>query len=199
MSTNVLGRPKASTPKVRAGLLDWPVKRRAGYLAMTTIACAYTVVFGLMALHGLDPVPDPWLRIPADRYYLWSVAFSGPALLAGWLLAAATMQLWARTLGGEGAFEDLAATLGVATALATLATLIPDLAMNVLGIYGDPWTKTWWGWTLAIGWMTAYVVLFLVGYPRAVRAVHGLSRARAALVGVSGFLLYQGFIFIFIR
>jgi hypothetical protein len=44
--------------------------------------------------------------------------------------------------------------------------------------------------------MSAYVVLFLALYPRAVRAVHGLTPTRSALVGVGGFVVYQGFIFI---
>lgn len=166
---------------------------------MLALASAYTVVCALLAWRGVDPVPAPWVAIPADSYYLWAIVFYGPALLAGWLLAAAVIQLWARALGGTGAFEDLVPALGLATALATLATLIPDLVMNVLGVYDGPWSKTWWGWSLAIGWMTAYVVLFFVLYPRAVRAVHGLTRARAVLVGVGGFVVYQGFIFVFIR
>lgn len=182
-----------------SSLLDWPVKRRSGYLAMLAIASAYTVVCGLLAWRGVDPVPGPWLRIPAESYYLWALLFYGAALLAGWLLAAAVMQLWARALDGVGVFEDLVATLGMATALATLPTLVPDLVTNLFGIYDGPWSKSWWGWSLAIGWMTAYLVLFLTLYPRAVRAVHGLNRRRSLFVGLGGFVLYQGFIFIFIR
>ena len=108
-----------------------------------------------MAGHGLEPVPDPWVRIPSDRYYSWLILFGGVTLMAGWLLAAAVGQLCGRALGGRGQFEDLAASLGLTTALATLTTLVPDLVMNVLGIYGSPWSKTWWGWTLAVGWMSA--------------------------------------------
>jgi hypothetical protein len=192
----------ALAPKARgriSSLLAWPVKRRSGYLAMLAIASAYTVVCALLAWRGVDPVPGPWLRIPAESYYLWALLFYGATLLAGWLLAAAVMQLWARALGGVGAFEDLVATLGMATALATLPTLVPDLVTNLLGIYDGPWSKTWWGWSLAIGWMTAYLVLFLTLYPRAVRAVHGLNRRRSLFVGLGGFVLYQGFIFVFIR
>lgn len=191
------GSPRRVTSILR-GVRD-PDARRFGYGAMVALAGGYTLAIALLARQGATPIPAPFLRIPDEIYYLWAIAFTGPALLAGWLLATAVMQLTARVAGGTGAFEDLAGAIGVVTAIASLATLIPDLVMGGLGIYGGAWTTTWPGQVLINGWLTLYVVLFLVWLPTAVRAVHGLSRGRAAVVGAGGFVSYQGFIFIFVR
>ncbi|MDH3397630.1 MAG: YIP1 family protein [Acidimicrobiia bacterium] len=171
---------------------------RRGLTLMALMALAYTVVDVQLAFNGVAPIPDPFLRIPAGEYYKWAALFYGAAILAGWLLATGVMQLAARAAGGVGEFESLVAATGLATAVATLPTLIPDLITSTSGIY-DTWATS--GLSTALPWlyMALYVFLFLVYYPLAVAAVHDVSRGRAIVIGLTGYLLYQGFIFIFIR
>jgi len=85
--------------------------------------------------------------------------------------------------------------MGLAAAVATLPTLIPDLATSTLEIY-DTWATA--GVLTTVPWLyiALYVVLFLVYYPLSVAAVHDVSRGRATAIGFSGYFLYQGFIFI---
>jgi hypothetical protein len=176
-----------------------PGRRWRGTVAMLALAGGYTLAVSLLAQQGATPVPSPFLRIPDETYYWWSMVFIGPVLLAGWLLAAAMVQLWGRTVGGIGAFEDLASVLGLVIAGASLATLLPDLVMGTLGIYGGTWTTTWYGRGLILGWLSLYLTLFLIGFPAATRVVHRLPTRQAALIGGCGFVVYQGFIFLFIR
>jgi hypothetical protein len=96
----------ATQPRIRlVRPVEWlagPVGRRYGYAGMLSLAGGYTLAIVLLARQGAMPVPAPFLRIPDESYYLWSAWFIGPVLLAGWLVAAAAMQLSARALG-EGA------------------------------------------------------------------------------------------------
>lgn len=175
-----------------------PAGRRYGYAAMLALAASYTLVIALLARQGAMPTPAPFLRIPDEDYYLWSVWFIGPVLIAGWLLAAASMHLLACWLGGEGSFDALAPTLGTVIAVASTATLIPDLIMGFLGIYGGEWTLAWYGRLLIIGWLTLYVALFVVLFPATVRALYGLRGWRAGAAGLGAFALYQTFLFVFV-
>lgn len=195
----------SDVPPHRSGRVDnavqWlvPLGRRYGYAAMLSLAAGYTLAIGLLARQGAMPVPAPFLRIPDESYYLWSTWFIGLVLLAGWLLAAAAMHLSAHALGGTGTFEDLAPTLGMAIAVASTTTLLPDLLMGILGNYGGEWTAAWYGRTLITGYLTVYVALFLMLFPAVVRAVYGLRSWRAIASGSSAFFLYQAFLFIFVR
>ena len=180
---------------------------RRGALAMLAMALAYNIVAIFLAvLHGI-PSPAPFLAIPADRYFVWAAIFYTPALLAGWVLAAAVAQIVARRLGGSGSFEDTLALLGHATALATLPALVPDLVITFVQVAGwmdyAPWYASVhgggiWFW-IVWAYLILYLAAFLVLYPAALRAVHSLSRQRAAVAGTIAFFVYQGFILIFIR
>lgn len=171
---------------------------RRGLTLMALMALAYSVVDVLLAFNNeVAPIPDPFLRIPSDEYYRWAALFYGAAILAGWLLATGVMQLAARAAGGVGEFESLVAATGLATVVATLPTLIPDFITSAAGIY-DTWAS---GLLAVVPWIyiALYNALFLVYYPLAVAAVHSVSRGRAVTIGVTGYVVYQGFLFIFIR
>jgi hypothetical protein len=105
------------------------------------------------------------------------------------------MQLVSRALGGQGRFEDLATTLAWDTGVATLFTVVPDFTSSALGVY-ETWDPTGLSWVL---FSTLYLIAFGILYTSAVRAVHSLSLRSALLVSLGGFVLYQGFIFLFIR
>jgi len=105
------------------------------------------------------------------------------------------MQLVSRALGGRGRFEDLATALAWSTAVGTLFTLVPDFTSSALGVYAS-WDPTGHLWMVTV---SLYLVAFVVLYTSALRVVHGLDRIPAFLVGLGGFIMYQGVLLLFIR
>jgi hypothetical protein len=187
-------------------LLD-SARMQIGALSMLVMSLLYTLVSINLAVIGGTPNPAPWLRIPTEEYFRWASYFYALALISGYVFASAVTHLLARAFGGRGSFEDTFALLGFATSVATLPALVPDLALTFLQVVRfmdyEPWfySVTHGGAWFYVVWayLVVYVVCFCVFYPTVVRAVHRLSWPRAALVGVTGFVAYQGFVFIFIR
>jgi hypothetical protein len=184
-----------------------PARGAIGAWAMVVMSALYTIVpVFLTVLKGV-PVPEPFLRIPSDRYFYWASYFYVPALLAGWVFGSAVLQIVARSLGGTGTFEDSLVLIGFATATATAAALVPDLLVTSVQIAGlmdyGAWRRSvdgfgpWFFLTWA--YLIAYAVLFLAFYVAVARTLHRLEGWRAATCGVVGFAAYQGFILIFIR
>ena len=181
----------ASTPRVAYGLLAFS-------------AVGYSVGVALpLAIAGALPSPDPFLRIPNADYFFWGTFFYGPAIVAAWLVAAAVMYLLSRARD----FGALLRLTAFATGLGTLGTLLSDLVTSPLRATGVIDERTWeqsisdqTGWFFFIWvWMALYVVLFAVGYPIAVRVATRLPWPKAIAVGIAGFVVFQGFEYIFIR
>ncbi|HZP19806.1 MAG TPA: YIP1 family protein [Bauldia sp.] len=189
-----------------ARLLRDPRRLRIAWQAMLAMSFAYALVSVFLA--GLHGIPwTPFLRIPDDSYYFWASFFYVPVLMLGWVFGAAILHLSARGLGGTGSFEDTLALAGVATALATLSSLVPDLLITGAQITGLADYAAWYasvqggGFWFVATWtyLTLYLVLFLWFYARVVAAAHGLAGYRLAVATLAGFAAYQGFILIFIR
>ncbi len=183
-------------------LLNDPRRARWALVAMLAMAAAYNVVcINLALLHGI-PSPPPFLAIPPDAYFFWASFFYTPALLAGWLFAAGFSQVVARALGGTGGFEDTLAALGVATALATLPALLPDLAITFVQVIGwmdyGPWYASVHGggvWFYIVwAYLLAYLAAFGLLYREAIGAAHRLARGPAWIAAILAFGAYQGFI-----
>jgi hypothetical protein len=201
-----------STPQ--SGLVAWlhrvgeePHAHRTGLISMIAMSLAYTLVSIFLAIIGGTPNPTPFLRIPSEEYFFWASFFYAPLLLLGWVLGSAVAQIAARALGGPGTFEATLAALGIATAIATLPALVPDLALTFVQAIGvmdyEPWFYSVthggvWFW-IVWAYLGLYLLAFLVLYPAAIIAVHRLARGRAAVAGIAGFAAYQGFIFLFLR
>lgn len=174
---------------------------------MIAMSAAYTLVAVFLAIIGGTPNPQPYLRIPSEQYFFWASFFYAPVLILGWVLAGAVMQIVGRALGGSGSFEGTLAVLGVATAVATLPGLVPDLALTFVQLTGamdyEPWfySVTHGGVWFLIVWvyLGLYLLAFCILYPAAAMATHGLGRGRAVVVGLVSFAVYQGFIFVFLR
>jgi hypothetical protein len=191
---------------LRAFLVQ-PRPGRAGFIAMIAMSLAYTLVSVFLAIIGGTPNPPPYLRIPSEQYFFWASFFYAPVLILGWVLASAVMQIVGRALGGSGSFEGTLAVLGVATAVATLPALIPDLALTFLQVVGameyEPWFYSVthggaWFWIVWV-YLGLYLIAFCILYPAAAKAVHSLERGKAILAGLVSFAAYQGFIFVFLR
>ncbi|HVZ80224.1 MAG TPA: YIP1 family protein [bacterium] len=184
-----------------------PRRGKIGFLSMLSVGLGYSLVAHFLDLLHAPPVPPPFLAIPADRYFHWAAWFYAPGMLLGWILASAVIQIFSRLLGGQGKFEDTLALTGWASALGTLATLLPDLVLTLVQVagwmdyghwrgsvdHGGPWFYIVWAYLLL------YLGLFLVFYPQVVWTVHRLSGRRAVGAGWTGFLVYQGFLMLFAR
>jgi hypothetical protein len=178
-----------------------------GFVAMFTVGMLYTLVAHFLDRLHAPPVPPPFLAIPADRYFHWATYFYTLSMLAAWVLASAILQVSSRLLGGWGTFEDTLALAGWASALGTLATLLPDLTLTSVQVMGLADYGTWrysvdhgGAWFYIVwAYLLLYGALFLVFYTAVVRVVHRLSVGKSALVGTVGFLAYQGFLILFAR
>ena len=184
-----------------------PRRGAVGFGAMLCVSLLYTLVAHFLDRLHAPPVPPPFLNIPAESYFHWATYFYAPAMLAAWVLASAILQILSRLCGGRGAFEDTLALTGAASALGTLATLLPDLAITSIQVMGfmdyGPWRYSvdHGGVWFYIVWfyLILYALLFLVFYARVVEETHRLSKAEAAWIGAAGFIAYQGFLILFAR
>jgi Yip1 domain len=169
--------------------------RRTAGAALLLVAAGYSLVELFLYLAEWTPIPGPALRIPTGEFYAWAAVLCTPSMLGAWLLATALMQLLARWAGGRGAFERLAAATALATAVGTSASMIPDLVTSSLGIY-DNLHGTWVALASNLIFLPLQVALLIGLYAAALRTLHRLSRSRAAAIAVSGYLTYQGLLFL---
>jgi hypothetical protein len=191
-----LQRRLQCTDRLRRGLID-----------LLGLGIAYSLVIVLLGFVGVAPGMPSWLSIPTADYFIWEPLFSAPVIFFGGLLAAAVLQLLARSRGGNGTFEDTVAVIGPATVLPTLCTLIPDTIIGLGLLLGwiDP--RQWMtdivrpSLTLGLVWvyLLAYLAGFLVTYPLVARVVHGLHGGTARRCGWLAFIVYQGLLIVFIR
>jgi len=181
---------------------------RTSFLLLAFVSAGYSLGVALpLAIARANAMPDPFLRIPAGDYFYWGIYFYAPVILGAWLLAAATMYVIVLAFGQRPEFKDLLTTTAFATGIGTLGTLLSDLVtspMRAAGLINEQaWEQSvasqggWW--VFLYFFMAVYLVLFCVGYPIAVRTVTNLSWAKAIGAGIAGFLVFQGFEFIFIR
>jgi hypothetical protein len=180
---------------------------RVAYPLLATAALGYSVVALLLALAGANPMPEPYLRIPDADYFAAATLFYAPVIVAAWLLASGAMYLAARAMRGEPRIDELLSATAFASGLGTLGTLIADLVTSPLRAVGVIDERAWeasiaqrGGW-FVFTWTTLvlYIVLFLLTYPLAVRLSTRLAWPGAIVIGVAGFLVFQGFEYVFIR
>ena len=180
---------------------------RAPYLLLGIAALGYSLVaFELSLAHAL-PMPTPYLRIPDADYFFWGTFFYAPVIVAAWLLASTAIYLVTRLTKLGPAFDELLGAVALATGVATLGTLIPDLITSPLRTSGlideQAWELSisthgaWFYFTWAT--LVAYLVLFVAGYTFAVKGTTAATWRAAAAIGFSGFAIFQGFELIFIR
>jgi hypothetical protein len=171
--------------------------------AILLISVGYLLVDAALSVAGHTPNPEPFLRIPTEQYYFWLQFISLALYVTCWILAAASIHLLSKVFHGQGSFEDTLAVVGMATAAASLATLIPDLVTSALGVTGVIEQKALdhllWGTMYLWLYLGLYTLLFVVLYPLAVRAAQKIHIWQAVLVGVFGVLVYNSSLFLFNR
>jgi hypothetical protein len=181
---------------------------RNAYLLLAFAAVGYSIGVAVpLAIAKANPMPDPYLRIAAGDYFFWGTFFYAPVIAAAWLLASGVMYLAGWASGRKSDFSELLRYAAFATGIGTLGTLLSDLVtspLRALAIINEQvWEQSvqsqgaafWFLWFF----MAAYVVLFCVGYPIAARLATKLSWSRSIAVGITGFVAFQGFEYIFIR
>jgi hypothetical protein len=173
---------------------------RLGLAAFLVPVVGYIIVYVGLRHSGAYPSTfTPWLAIPAEDYYHWNLYLLPPSMFAGWLLASAVVQLACRPIGGAGRFEDTVAALGFACSAAHWTLLPHDMIVGILGglhvidgraheyAMNQPTVARSLLWTF----MTLYALAFPWFFGRAIAGVHRIVSARAMLLGVLGFVVYQ--------
>lgn len=188
-------------------LLSDPRRLGLSFRAVGQVALLYAVAIFLIHLgDGVSLIPA-WLALPEDELFLWESLFVGPVTIGCWLLSAAVVQVLARAAGGHGSFEDTLAALGLAVAVPTYISGVPDLLSGLARALGwvDPAA-----WADAIGrlspesivlwtYMSLYLIVLVALFLRAVSAAHRLGPLVGVAVGIAGVVVYQGVYFVFIR
>jgi hypothetical protein len=177
------------------------------YSMLGVAAFGYSMVALLLSVAKALPMPDPYLRIANQEFFSAATFFYAPVIIAAWLLASSAMYLAAWAMRSKPQFDQLLTATAFASGLSTLGTLIPDLVTSPLRALGVIREKAWetsiaqQGEWFVFTWITllTYVALFLVAYPLALRQTTGLAWLKAIVGGVIGFLVFQGFEFVFIR
>lgn len=80
-----------------------PRVQRWGIVAWLVMGSLYTLAVFVGYLKGFGATIEPWLRIPAEGYYLWETLFTLPVYLILYSAAAGIMEFVFREFGGKGA------------------------------------------------------------------------------------------------
>lgn len=181
-------------------------KLRLSFYAVLITAILYTFVYVFLIFGGGQPF-KPWLDIPLDVYYRYNLLFCAPSMFLGWILASGLIHLLARTFTGHGSFEDIATAFGFGLSIASWTTGLHDVLTSFLGATGVISQRAYeialnsntiWRailWVQMAAYLFAFIYLFSIG----VRVVYHCNRWISLLLGLMGFLAYQGFFLIFNR
>lgn len=179
---------------------------RYGFYAVGITATVYSMVYVFLIIGDGRPF-KPWLDIAPEAYYRWNVFFCAPVMFLAWILSSAVMHLLSRSSNPQVSFEHMLAVGGFGLSMASWATAFHDLITSFLGATdvisqnayehamntpGVVRTQLWVQ-------MILYVVLFIVFFSRGVSVVYRTGKLRSFLTGLLGFVVYQGFFFIFNR
>ncbi|AKT36075.1 YIP1 family protein [Chondromyces crocatus] len=169
-------------PRKTLGALAQAGDPRDGLVPVLLLGALYAAFALLLHLGGHAPSVT-LVPIPRDRYYLWQAGFVAPLFVALWWIYGLTAHGLSRLAGGRGDRGATFAVIGVGYAVpVTVFFVLPDLIVYLVAGHG----------ALARA-MPFYAPLALFGVltlcALGLRAVHGLSPARAALVSLTGFVL----------
>lgn len=179
---------------------------RLSFLAVLITAILYTLVYVFLILGGGQPY-KPWLDIPPEIYYRYNVFFCAPSMFLGWILASALVHLISRLFVHTGCFEQTLSVFGFGISIASWATGIHDIITSFLGAFHfiDQHTyetalnsPTIWRTLLWIQ-MLGYLVWFVILFSRGTKVVYEIKKWQSVFLGLTGFITYQMFFFIFNR
>lgn len=179
-----------------------------GFIYILLPIAGYTLMYVLLTIgKGAPSVFTPWLNIPKETYYSVNRFLLAPSMIMGWLLASSFMHIVSRFLNGKGSFEQTMSILALCISAAMLPALMHDLPMSFFSATGvinaaehevamnQP---TIWR-TLLWSFYSLYFFYFLFLFPKAVSAVHKLSKPNSIFIGLFSFVLFQTVFFLFNR
>ncbi len=178
-----------------------------GLRALLFIGVLYTLTVAGLALAGASIFAPPFLRLPADEYYVFEIFFAIPVFLMAWIAAGGLAYLLSRGRGeGRGSYEGLLAALALAVTVPSFVTWIPETILTIALLLGAnqgevmEYTARPGFWQIfVIAYQSAAGAWMLILAGAAVRAVRGVRRARAAVVGLAATLVFLGLMLVFIR
>ena len=188
-------------------LRDDPKQLVHGSKAILLIGVLYTLtVIGLAVVKAEITVPA-WISIPEDRYYFWEIFFALPVFILGWIMAAGVAHLLSRFFRGRGTFESTLAVLAFAVTIPSFVSWITETIGTILIIAGVMTHADWVTMTSGHGFWQAFGLAYQLAalawcfflFPVAISRSQSLRAWQASIVGVSTFLVFGFFMFVFIR
>lgn len=179
---------------------------RFSVAAVFITAVLYTFVYVFLIFGGGQPY-KPWLDIPLETYYRYNVFFCAPSMFLGWILAAGVVHTLSRLVTTTGTFEQTLCVFGFGISIASWTTGIHDVLTSFLGaihvINQHDYelalnSPTIWRTLLWI-MMIAYLFWFIFLFTKGTKQVYSVKSWQAAILGTTGFIIYQFFFFIFNR
>jgi hypothetical protein len=177
------------------------------YSLLAVAAFGYSLVALTLALAHARAQPEPYVRIDAETYFQWGALFYAPVILAAWLLASDAVFLLALPARPRLQFLPVLTAMAAAVGVGTLGTLLQDFVTSPLRALGVIDEQAWeqsitahTGWFIFIWcFLVAYVVLFVVAFPVAVKRSTGIGGWRAVGIGLAAFGVFQVVEYVFIR
>ena len=141
-------------------------------------------------LQQVPPVPGPWLRIPPDQTWLYSLLFQVPTDLLQSVLFAGVVTLVARLFRGKGSFEGQFALYGFAFPPVNVLLIVGTWVLSLLGLFGTP---------LWIGYFVVVLVWDLALIALSVKVEQDLGPVQTAVCFLAGVIPAALFSLTFIR
>jgi hypothetical protein len=98
-------------------------------------------------VHQVPPVPGPFLRIPTNQTWLYSLVFQVPVDLLQSILFAGVVTLIARLFRGRGSFEGQFALYGFAFPPVNVLLIVGTWVLSLLDLFGTP---VWIGYFIVV-------------------------------------------------
>jgi len=141
-------------------------------------------------LQQVPPVPGPWLRIPPDQTWLYSLLFQVPTDLLQSVLFAGVVTLVALLFRGKGSFEGQFALYGFAFPPVNVLLIVGTWVLSLLGLFGTP---------LWIGYFVVVLVWDLALIALSVKVEQDLGPVQTAVCFLAGVIPAILFSLTFIR
>lgn len=189
-------------------LLNDENRLRYGFYAALIPALGYTLFYIMASQAGGAPSTfKPWLAIPAEDYFYWDIYLSVPGLMISIICASGIIQLLSHLFKNSGSFEDTFVVVSFGSGVATWSTMLHDLIDAFLAFIGvinmeeyerllnEPTFFHYLLYTLFLIYFIWFPLLFAKGFG----VVHKGSITKSIFLGITGLIVYQGILLIFIR
>jgi hypothetical protein len=191
-----------------AKLLTDERRLRYGFYAALVPALGYTLFYIMASQAGGAPSTfKPWLAIPEEDYFYWDIYLSIPGVMISIICASGIIQLLSRLFGNSGSFEDTFVVISFGSGVATWSTMLHDLTDAFLSFIGvismEEYEKLLNGQTFFHYLLYTLFLIYFIWFPllfaKGFGEVHKGSVGKSVFLGVTGLIVYQGILLIFIR